>query len=353
MSIANKPVSALLSRFEQPAETPPKPTLNPKPGIKPKYGGGPGLKIASANDKKDVIGSNAFKPKGAINKPNEEEKEKDSPVGWQPKRRESEQSDADNKPKPAVKPGPKWQKSDTGNDTNNNATVNGVTSPKPDLPVGKKTPGKLNLESKFGGLNIPIPKQIGATGPSGGVVSPRNKTAETNIPKQDDKPGVGNKPEVGDKPVSPRNKPTKFGAQPGFSVLPKSSDTSGPIDFRGRLKPAAERRTSHDANSVNQESDSVQLRKTGSSKFGPRMSLKRVSITTVVRTSDGKKFQKTNKKSLDDDKSAPEKPAKVDFDIDIDLLTIDYKHALEGLGKSNASFSCAKFLNYLNSLKGH
>ncbi|KAL4236953.1 hypothetical protein ACF0H5_005339 [Mactra antiquata] len=323
MSVANKPVSALLSRFENQADAPVKPVVTPKPGVKPKYGGGPGLNIASAGDRKDATQSNGIKPKVPVNKPNVEPENDAGPksVGKRWEARVASQTDSDkSKPKPAPKIGAAWQKKietnkPTDNENNNDTDkVENKNADKPEPQIGKKVPGKLNLESRFGGANIPLP--VAMVSPTGPVT--KNKPAEANIPKKENQ-------SAGDaKQISPRRKPD---TPTGVNLLGglKSTNTNGPIDFRSKLKPASERRLSKEIGSHHED---VQLRSPANG-FGPRVSLKRVSITTVIRTSDGKKFQKMNVKSLDDNTPVPEKPSKVDFDLDLSMLAIDYQGIME------------------------
>ncbi|XP_060571524.1 FYN-binding protein 1-like isoform X3 [Ruditapes philippinarum] len=321
-------LSAIKARFEgaqSKFETPPlrpKPNVTSKPKVLPKYGGGPGLNVCAAGDKKDGNVENAFKPKSAINTVDDNSQDKPSEASFNGpgKKRDSkvnipeafrqklENASVEVKPKTAIKP-PKW-----GSDSNNNAKINGIS------PSKNKEALENALSQKFGALNSvkPVKPPQSPTG----KVSPRENTTDSSIPKtQSDSP----------KPNSPR------GVGSGADVLAKvaalTSDSN--VDFKAKLKHVELKKTSPASVAVKpiipigpaDGSNAVQWRNRLKSAKN-RENVK--SVRTVIRVIDGKRFLKNTESCLGDD-SPPEKPAKLDCDIDVNALEQDYKDALENI----------------------
>lgn len=331
-------LSAIKARFEgaqskfETSSQGPKPVVTAKPKIIPKYGGGAGLNVCAVADKKDGNITNALRPKGSVNTVdnNSQEKSSEAPNSSGPfKKRDSkvnipeafrqklEAAPVDTKPKPGVKPS-KW-----GSDSNNNAKINGIS------PGKNKEAIENALSQKFGALNNvkqPVKPPISPTG----KVSPRVNTEDLSIPKT--------------QPDSPKQKSPR-GVGSGIDVLAKvaalSNDSS--TDFKAKLrhielnktgpssvavKPIIPRGSITDANAV-----------TWRNKLKSAKNRENVkSVRTVIRVIDGKKFLKNNESCLSDD-SPPEKPAKLDCDIDVDALEQDYKDAIESIGKHFNFFS--------------
>lgn len=316
-------LSAIRSRFEdaqkQFGSTPstgPKPVTSPKPNILPKYGGGTGLNICSASEKNDVNVPNTLKRRNEGNTDNNSDgavQKRDSKVNIPGVfLKNKDVPPVEHKPKPGTKP--------SRGDSNNNANVNGITSEKfnklettiaqmkPGIVVGRK----------------PSNSEISATG----KVSPRGKPSDASIPI-DSGPSVGSA-----KSKSPRG----IGILAQVAAIPGDSNTAG--DLKSRLKhvdatknnlkptvPLSSKKIAFNISSTEQKD--VPWRKNLRSAKSREST---TQIKSVIRMFDGKKFHRVKDSSLGED-IPPDKPGRLEFDIDIDTLELDYNEAIEHIGK--------------------
>ncbi|XP_053395312.1 FYN-binding protein 1-like isoform X2 [Mercenaria mercenaria] len=299
-----------------------KPGITPKPKVLPKYGGGGGLNICGAVDKKEGSIPNALRPKNAEtdkpqDKPSETSsngplKKRDSKVNIpEAFRQKTDAPPVETKPKPGVKPS-KW-----GSDSNNNAKVNGIP------PAKNKDIIENAISQRKFGVGGAVKTSNWSQSPSGNV-SPREKTADTNIPKtESDSP----------KQKSPR------GVGTANDVLAKVVAMSGSpaADFKAKLRHVEPTKNSPSAVSVSPIKPVLRKNSSDSNDVPWRRNLKSAklrertkSVRTVIRVIDGKKFLKNDDSCLQDD-SPPDKPDKLDCDIDIDALGVEYKEAMESL----------------------
>lgn len=326
-------LSALKARFEQTQNatpsTGPKP-LTPKPKPPQKYGGGGGLNICAVGEKKEGGAPVALNEKNAVKEENDFVARVKPPgvsSGVPLKKRDSkvnipeaflhkvENTPGAIKPKPSIKPN-KWS-----SDSNNNAKVNGVTAELENV-LAHKRPSITSTS-----------KQSDSENTSGGKVSPRDKSTDSSIPKSPDSPKRKTSPKIAS----------------GVGVLAQvarfAGDSNAPLDFRSKLKHVDQKKNSPSSFSVSPkplndiDSKDVPWRNNlKSALFRERTK----SIRSVIRVSDGKKFLKVDDSSLSDD-GPPQKPEKLDCDIDLTSLETDFKEAVESIGKCKEIDAC-KFL---------
>lgn len=319
--------------FESPASTSPgpKPGITTKPKVQPKYGGGPGLNICAGPAEKPVV--NSFKPTSAIanniNKSDTAKSDKPQSIGNATRRNSKlniptaflgDNTPAspvvENKPipEPKPKPVPKW-KSDSNNNAAN-ANVNGIAHiEKIDIQSLEKTLSRRPSQPESAKAGI-------------AKTSPRGKPTVGSVP--DDEGSGGSAP----KPMSPRGR----GAGGGINVLAMvssmSGDSNSPVNLKSKLRhvdPAKKGVSPISMNTDHSNSSNEQIpwrRSLKSAKFREQASLKRKSLITVTRKADGKVFHRVGENSMKSEEGPPDKPEKLDCEVDLEALEQDYKDAL-------------------------
>ena len=308
-------LSALKNKFENPGSGTTKPTTVPKPGI-PSKSGNIAAKfgsVATSGYKPPTSGTGFTKPfVGSANKINSnklnenEEANKEKQTTDPPslvKRNSKVNIPAAfqtgsapppfDKPNTAVKPVPKWkQKQDDSNNNNNKETLTNSNVLKDS--VGN-TETMLNKDSKPNSL----PKKPLPSPSYSGNVKEKANLLFGGVSPSDLKSNL--------KPVSARLQETKTQDKPEASVkpiIPKRTDSdkgTPTVEFRTKLE---------------------QLNKA-----------KRKSVKSIVRSKDNRKFHKVEPDDIQSEEVVPNKPDKLDIEVDWEKLAADFKNLQKDLGK--------------------
>lgn len=315
--MAPSPLSNLKSKFEQ--NSFPNPAPKPKPASKPfqKLGGGGYLQ--------GVVGKDNI-PNGSIENSSKDDKGSESGTGKGDdsssiRDKESARHVINNVlTKRNSKIDSLVEKFKETDNSSPNTAPNTAPKPKPKTPVRKyfdsnnnskadtKESDKTVEEKMTGGIEQKTSEKSSQGIPLGLSVHERAKRLTENLPNMKpenlgglkNKPGI--KPQTSEKPKSPAG----TGVQKKITI-PKDKSQAG--DF------------------------AVELRRKIVDSQDPKKSLHRVSVKSVIRNFDEKKFKIAPRDSVKANEKPPEKPAKLDEEIDWEDLETEYKRITQEKGK--------------------
>ena len=298
--------------------TKPKPAGTAATSATPKWGGGPGLKVAGADDTSSKSLGN-IKGTPAVNgtvggaavmrdgKPGAGE------VGERRLSKVEERiaalqggKPAMDKPKPGAKPpvAAKFKTSDQNNNPDSNAVGKfGVklNQTKPNPPT--RTTSESAKPAQEGIAEI---ARKASKTPSAGTGSPSEKTA---------------------------SKPVGGGLAQKVNLFQAANGTAqSPLDLRAALKPVNKKRSDLNSESSDNkhkdESEEVALRNRANKDKRSRLTIHK----SVIRNSDGRKFHRVDVSSIENVGPPPEKPPKLDVDIDLADMIAGFEYAVHKIG---------------------